>query len=177
MWHDSDSLAMGNSNDRRWCRRISFSERANNFCDGLSEDYCDDASECRWVDNQCTLEDTIWCRNGRISDDKGKWNDYYKQYTLNNARECWDKCKESPHCFAYEWSPAKKCNLYNAFDVVGTFDRYVYDPGCEDSSDSGFGCDDEIPDDDGWKYCRRHATDDIDWYYSSSQQWWAPSRP
>jgi len=173
---DKDQITAAGSAERRWCRRLTFSERTNSLCDDLNEEYCEDARECRWRDNQCTMEDTIWCRNGRIHENKSKWDDYYEKYSVSNAEECWDNCKASPHCFAYEYK-GSDCHLYDAHDVLDTYDRYVYDPGCEDSSEDGLFCNDEIPDDNGWKYCRRIAVSDISWFYSSSQQWWAPSRP
>jgi len=190
---DNGDLGSSGGNSRRFCRRLTFSERSNAFCDGMSEDICDETDECRWRDetNECTMEDTIWCRNGRISDTQrstSKWNKYYEKYTFGTARECWDKCYASPQCFAYEYKQESgnhgdgktvgTCYLYDALTVVDTWDRYVYDPGCpEGPNSSAFGCSDELWSDNGWKYCRRFRTNDIDWYYSSSQQYWAPARP
>merc|ERR550534_1465210 len=101
MPYTGDSKTLGpSSGHRRFCRRLTHSERTNKYCDGIAEDDCDDADECRWVDGTCTLEDTIWCRNGRIGSnsntDQSQWDDYYMSYNDVNARGCWEHCLASP---------------------------------------------------------------------------------
>jgi len=190
MTYSADHGNLGNSGSaaRRFCRRITHSERQNGHCDGLPEDYCDDARECRFVDGQCTIEDSIWCRNGRISDNTGKWDNYYESYNTGTARLCWDKCLASPQCFGYEYKmnsgdhnndgkAVGTCYLYDAREVVDSTNRYVYDAGCPEGPDGGFGCSDLQWKDNGWKYCKRHVSNDMAHLHSSAVQYWAPERP